>query len=598
MDLLKFLFITYSIFFLKFGYSQVLLEKSAIENQLRLSCPQCQINNTSIQPNIIERNDIAFFHNGHISYSNGDYVNAQKHLINLTDSNLSLDISFLRYYMLGFIYKKSFLIDKSVNAFENSLATHSAKLSDSIKNRIYIALGFLEFKQKKFKKALENYDCVENNKGFHSDFLIQKALYNNKAILFLYDKKFKKAEAYHLKEIEIDKKLNDTSSLAISYMNLGNLYYEQYLDSMAIPLFKKSLELAKTTDNLALKKNTHLNMAVVSEDAGNFKEALMYRKEYEKLNDSIYNRDKVWELAEQEKQFAIGQKQNELDVQTANLKVSRQQRTIFLIATIAFLLLSFITFRAYKSRIRKNRIINKQKEELEELNSMKNRLFSVVAHDLRSPVYSMKEMNKKFEKAFINDDKSSLGNLINSSRKITDKVYSLLDNLLHWALEQTKQLHFHKEKLYLKTIVEQVAFDFKFLAEQKEISLDIKIPENTFVNADYSSLKIALRNLLDNAIKYTPEKGSIKIRANKLKNGNHRISIADSGLGMDVDTLEKVWEMKKGYRKKDTYGKTSTGIGLWLSKTMVEKNNANLSIESKKGKGTKVMIEFDNALIN
>ncbi|WP_204336040.1 tetratricopeptide repeat-containing sensor histidine kinase [Leptobacterium flavescens] len=587
-------FLTGFLFFSGYMEAQKSGRKFMIKEDIYEYCVLCNRGDTHTELISNKKSKEVDFHNSHVLFFEENYPEAQKLLISLLDPESNRAEAFFVNYMLGDIYKSSSLPAKSIDAFKSSLAS-GHPVSDSLKNRIILAIGHLQFKQKKLREALESYEMVENSPSVASDLSLQKALYNNKALLFLYDKKYTDAEAYHFKEIAIDKELKDTVSLAISYMNLGNLYYEQYLDDKAIPLFKKSLELAKTTDNLELKQNSFLNMAVVSEDARDYPNALFYRKNYERLKDSIYNRDKVWELAEQEKQFAISKKQDELDLQKADLKISRLQSNIFLGFAIVFLGLGFAAFMAYRYRIRKNRLIDTQRRELADLNKMKDRLFSIVAHDLRSPVYSMKEMNLRFENAFKLGDKSAMSNLIQSKKKITDDVYRLLDNLLHWALQQTKQLHFKKEKLHLRSIIRQIAFDFNEIAEQKGISIDIKIPGNLFVHADTNSLKIAIRNLLDNAIKFTPVNGWVKIKSTQFKEGDCRIIIEDSGMGIDSLALKQIREMKEGYRQQDTSGKTSTGIGLWLSRVMIEKNNGKLNIRSKKGMGTRVTIELSNS---
>jgi signal transduction histidine kinase len=176
-----------------------------------------------------------------------------------------------------------------------------------------------------------------------------------------------------------------------------------------------------------------------------------------------------------------------------------------------------------------------------------------------------------------------------SNEKIAGSTYALLDNLLHWALSQTGQLFFHKEKLHLRTVINQVCYDLLPVAEDKNIAVHRSIPEAAFIAADLNTFRIMVRNIMDNAIKYTPAGGAITIGATMQGNGC-RLIITDTGAGMDPRLLQAFMTNNHVRNQTDTDGRQSTGLGLWLCKTLAEKNGAQLLIAAQQGKGTTVTI--------
>lgn len=431
-----------------------------------------------------------------------------------------------------------------------------------------------------------------------ADYLSTKNYYQNKALCLFHMNKFPEAETLFLKNIELEKQNNDSLGLAISYMNLANQYYNQYLDSKAIPYFKKALVCAQAGGDLTILKNAYQNMAVVEENRKLYPSALAYRKQYERLKDSSWNRDQVWKLAAQERKFAaqlndnkITLLQQEARLRDVALQARSRERNTLLVAAIVFLLFSGFVYYAYRVKVRTGRIITQQKEELGLLNTMKDRLFSIVAHDLRSPVHAIKTNITGIQSALSNHQLEEAKVLTDRVGRTATGTWSLLDNMLHWALAQTNQLFFRPEKLHLITIINQVCHDYLPLANAKSISLHKNVPVTVFILADLTSFKIILRNLLDNAIKYTHPHGEITITAITTPQ-QCCIQVKDTGIGMDEQVLEAV--ITKGWQRirEDTQGNRSTGFGLELCKMMVERNQGILTIKSNKAAGTNVHISF------
>ncbi|RXK86885.1 tetratricopeptide repeat-containing sensor histidine kinase [Filimonas effusa] len=491
-------------------------------------------------------------------------------------------------------YKK--LYTQAIAEYKQLLG--NAQLDTIIRSNIYTNLGECYLELSDFKQALHYFDSWKQTFQKYNDLYSASAVYQNSGLCLFHMERYAEAENDFKQTLTVNEQLRDTFGLAMNYMNLANLYYNQYLDSKAIPCFEKSLLFAKRAGDLEALKSAYLNMAVVEENRNRFKEALQYRKQYETLHDSAWNRDNIWKLASQEKKFTAQIKENKIHlleqqalVSNAQLKTQRWQRNTLLAVAIGFLAIAGFSLVAYTITRRKNKIIVEQKDALDLLNKTKDRLYSIVAHDLRSPIYSLKTNLAKIKTALSKGVMSETNEVLANAQHIAGNTYALLDNLLNWTLSQTNQLLFHPQRLQLQAIVQQVYFDYQPIAANKQIELQQSVPPGYFIKADLNSMKIVLRNLLDNAIKYTPAGGRVSITAT----GNSTqcsLQIEDTGIGMDEQLLAGLQTEGETGVQQDADGNTSTGFGLNLCRVMVQKNNGSLHISSKKNAGTQVDLLF------
>jgi signal transduction histidine kinase len=373
-------------------------------------------------------------------------------------------------------------------------------------------------------------------------------------------------------------------------MSLANLYYEQYKDKLAIPYFKKSYELSKKVKDFDLKNNASKNMAVVEENRGNYKKALVYRKEAEQWKDSLNDQNKVWAVADFEKKYAVAQKQKQISILNVENKLKITQRNNLFFASLGLLALLIAGVFVYGQKVKNAKIILLQKNKLDELNATKDQLLSIISHDLRSSVNALKTSNTKLSNSLKTENYQELDQLLLQNSAIANGTYSLLDNLLHWALLQTKQLYFSKESVHLYSIVQQIEYNYKPLLADKSITFENSISKSSFVFVDLDSIKIVLRNLLDNAIKFTPENGKISLYTQETPSGFWQLTLEDNGQGMSQNTIEALLDDSELLAKKGDSEIIGTGLGMQLCKQMIKKNDGTLAIESELQKGTKIII--------
>ena len=508
----------------------------------------------------------------------------------LSEKNIENVYEDYSHFYRGKAFHNKGMFIEAVNEFEE------ISLNFDFYNVVKLHLGELELELKHFKKAITYFnEIIDVTKGdFY--FIKKGAIIHNLGLCYLHLKQFDKAEEYLYKSVKFQETEKDTVELVGAYGDLANLYYEQYKDDLAIPYFEKAYQFSKSINNVLLKRNTALNMSVVEENRKNFEKALKYRKESERWKDSLNDQNKIYEVAKRERVFAVQQKQKEVDLLKVRNELQKTQRNIFLYSAVGLLILLGGSLYFYREKVKNNRIITQQKETLDELNATKDKLFSIVSHDLRSSVNALKTSNITLQENLENKRLENLKSLLQNNSAIVNGAYSLLDNLLNWALLQTEKGYFKIAPLRLFFIVEQVAFNYKAILSGKKIAFNINVSKKEIVLADQESLKIILRNLIDNAIKFSEEGGRISIYVEEMNPDYCDLIIEDTGLGMSEETRLKLLEDTVLLHKKEHEDVIGTGLGLQLCKSMIKKNNGKFYIESELGKGTKMIVSLPRDL--
>ena len=459
-------------------------------------------------------------------------------------------------------------------------------------NSVIKLLGEIALEKEDFKLAISYLRKIEGLENPLVYGFKKSSVNQNLGISYLHLGEFDNAERYLVASAAMQKSDKDTIKLIDTYGDIANLYYMQYKDELAIPYFQQAYELSKATNEFDLKRRTAKNMAAVEENRKNFKQALLYRKEFEKWNDSLNDQSKIWEVAQLEKEFAVKQKQKEVSLLQAENKLKEVERNRFLWAAVVLLVLCLVVVYFYREKVKTNSIITAQKQELDALNTTKDKLFSIVSHDLRSSVNALKSSNAKLFSSLETKNYEELDTLLHQNGAIANGTYNLLDNLLHWSLQQTGQGYFEITSMRLFFIVEQMAYNYKPLMTEKGIVFENKVTKKDQIDADQESLKIILRNLLDNAIKFTEATGAITIYSQSTNDEYCELIIEDTGAGMKESTRLELLKDTALLTKKEHEEIIGTGLGLQLCKSMIKKNHGMFDIESELGKGTKMIVSL------
>ncbi len=229
----------------------------------------------------------------------------------------------------------------------------------------------------------------------------------------------------------------------------------------------------------------------------------------------------------------------------------------------------------------------KSKTAAEIANAAKDKFFSIISHDLIgafSTIFSFVKMMKKNRKN-LSEEKITM--LYEELSGTTESSYKLLDNLLQWARSQTGKIQLNKEKLTLQVLVHEM-FEFTgFQAAQKKINLESEIQSSDTAFGDKNMVQTVIRNLITNAIKFTPQHGKIIVRTEK-KDDHIQLSISDTGVGINQEKIDKLFRIDTQVTSKGTENEKGSGLGLILCKEFVERNGGEIWVESEIGKGTTI----------
>lgn len=466
------------------------------------------------------------------------------------NSEVIRDTTYLTYAMgwLGKIYLTNEKTDKAVKVLEHALAIDEATES---KNSRYSLLDKLS-------------DAYVLKKNFSKAILLQKetSLIN----------KSRGAKSHYQGNIiqiaELFTKLDQLDS-AFVYLELASEYDKKN------EVAQQRIALARVSSSFYEKK-------------GAFEESLNHHKNFMALFKKTYT-DKAQKVLknEQVRQDVAGIEAEKKQAETlANLLASRNQLYLILALGLGFaLLMGSYLFR----QLRKTKDqLESQNLQLEQLNATRDKFFGIIAHDIRSPIVALDGVGEQMEYYLKKEDTKKLERLAGRVDVTAKRLNGLLDNLLSWALLQQGVIPFHPKSINVKNIGEQTFEMFEQNAKAKNISLKLMVDPQQKVFADEAALNTILRNLISNAIKFTPSGGTVSL-GTETKEDKIFIKINDTGTGISAEKLTKLFVLEK-QSETGTFGEKGTGLGLTLVKELVELNNGSIDVASVLEQGSSFLV--------
>ena len=230
--------------------------------------------------------------------------------------------------------------------------------------------------------------------------------------------------------------------------------------------------------------------------------------------------------------------------------------------------------------------INLKNAELQRLNAEKDKFFSIIAHDLRSPFQTLLGFTPEMPELLLSYPLEKIQRLAINMRTSAHKLYSLLENLLEWSQMQRGLISFNPVQILLPEAISEILALIRDKAEKKMIEISCDIPDNLTVLADKRMFESVMHNLVSNAVKFTHKEGKVTITAVAAPNNTVEISIRDTGIGMKKEMLDNLFLLGANLSHKGTEGESSAGLGLFICKDFVEKHDGKLWAESEEGKGS------------
>lgn len=237
-------------------------------------------------------------------------------------------------------------------------------------------------------------------------------------------------------------------------------------------------------------------------------------------------------------------------------------------------------------------VIAEQRDQLEKLNTTKDKFFSIVAHDLKSPLNSLKSFSNLLIDHFDHLNKDEILTMSKQLRDSVDNTIKMADNLITWAMVQMEDYQFNEETIKVKDITSNICDVYQDVALKKGINLNCSVEDSLTITGDKNQIEFVIRNLVSNAIKFTHKNGFVSLTTKSLPDGLVQISVSDSGVGISDEYKRELFSISKKQSTNGTAGEKGTGLGLMLSYEFMKLNGGQIDIESSLGKGTTFHTKF------
>jgi signal transduction histidine kinase len=411
---------------------------------------------------------------------------------------------------------------------------------------------------------------------------------------------------YQEKALKISRKLNNKAMMATIYTNLGKTYLETKNYPMAFSAFNESLGLSKEVNSLPDLRENYLYLAEYYDIQKNYKQALHFNRLFASIKDSINSQEAMIRIKEMESLSQARTLQQEIELlrkdnEISNLKATRLKNTIFFLAAVSLMIILVFVVYYQKNRLKRettrlleeknkqlekaNLKLQKSEKHLKELNSTKDKFFSIIGHDLRNPLNALlgfSELISGNSRDYTSEEIQRYSKIINEAAK---NIHLLIENLLEWSRSQSGNIDYHPEKTELMPMVTEIFKVFEIHADKKGVTLVSEIPEDVFVNADRNLLSTILRNLINNAVKFTPNGGQVRIFCEQ-NNSEITISVEDTGIGMSEEQLDNLFRLDSNVTMPGTSEEKGTGLGLILCKEFVDMHKGKIWASSMPKEGS------------
>src|SRR6056297_2000363 len=479
---------------------------------------------------------------------------------------------------------------------------------------VYQKIAFKDSDPEYYQRSNEYYLKAMHSLQSEANRYDRFLLYHNLAANSEQMERFDDARKYARKDIELGKQVGAKGIMVYSIQCLGNTYIKEGDLKKGIKYLEDSYALAKEIKDIRKQHRLSRNLFNVYDTLGNAEKALQYLKDYVYYEDSVYSLNRKAQIIELDKKYEAKQRDQEItllkrekDLQQAQLeknkienKQAKFQRAVLIVAIILAIGLIIYFWNESKKRKKINQLLSsqnkkisnqqieiaKQNNELLEANKTKDKLFQIIAHDLRSPLISIDSIAQLIPIWIEEKDYDSLKKLSNNLELSVTNLLTLIDNLLNWALSQQGRFPYKPQMINIKDLADEALTIYQSAAELKNIKLINNVKGDLFVFADKNMIHTVLRNLLNNAIKFTPEGGTVKVELS-VKSDVAAISVKDTGVGIEEKYKEEVFEIAHG-NGNGTKGETGKGLGLFFCKEFVKINRGDIFIDSKINQGTTI----------
>lgn len=449
-------------------------------------------------------------------------------------------------------------------------------------------MGFVLFNEAKtfeevgdYEKAMSFYKQSLELSYDVSDFRYVSWCLSGIANVYFAEGNYQSAEDYYQQALNWNKERNYEYGFIDNYIGLALVYANQHKTKEGEKLLNKALELASTLEINSQIVNAYNSYFKFYKIIGDYNKAITSFEIFLNHYDSILSTQQFEIVNELQRNFTI--QQNLINAEQ-EIKTNKLLRRDLLSIIMLLLVLASIFIWLYYSK-------KKMNKKLEEINETKNKLFSVISHDLKNPFNSLIGFSEILQVALEEKNYEQAQEFAKHLHKSSVEGYNLLTNLLHWSLSQRGKIQYKPELISIKSLFSDLEDLFRSQAADYKLALTFNHKIDQIV-ADYNILKIILVNLITNALKYTQEKGKVIVSC-EIQNTSILITVRDTGIGISNEIISLVTNNKniitsrKGLRKE-----TGTGLGLSVINDLVYIHHGTLKIDSEIGTGSTFIIDI------
>lgn len=394
------------------------------------------------------------------------------------------------------------------------------------------------------------------------------------------------AEKYLKESLEVKEEVGDFRGLPTIYEYLGLCRLGKGQIEEGFNNLQKGLALAIANNQKKIQLEIYSKLAEAYLSVNDHENAIACQNKQIEIQSLILSGaadikveqlQAIYEIDKKNSQIIVLEKQNEIN--SLKIKQQRTSQQIMIIGIFIAFLIS-ITIYWFYNKIRHKNL------ELKETNAAKDKFFAIIAHDLRGPTATLAYFLDHINDTFNEHSPEKLKNILLTLSKSAENVNGLLENLLIWAQSQLNKIEFSPTELKLTDVLQDSIKELKQIADNKQIDIKFELNDQIFVLADINMVQAIVRNILSNAIKFTPRGGFVIIKSTFKSMNSAFISFTDNGVGIKKSALSKILDITSTLHTSGTEGEKSTGLGLIIAKDFIEKNRGTLTIESQKDKGT------------
>ena len=433
---------------------------------------------------------------------------------------------------------------------------------------------------KEHEKALEILQkaLIAEEKGGNKDGMAK--VLNNLGNTHFALEKYDEAAKYHEQALQVMDEANQDIEKATPLLSLAKIAFKNKENNKALELAQNAVILAEKGKMKNVLSNIHQLLAQIYESQNNFKQAFINYQTYISLRDTILSDKNQKKIIQLETQYEYEKREKQLKLEQAQVEYQlqqRNQRNLYIVYGLILVAIFVGIFAVFYYRYSK---------QLRQLNATKDKLFTIIAHDLKNPLSAFRSITQSLSSNLNLISKDEIQYFLEKLNNSSYQLYELLQNLLQWAISQSGQLDYQPKELPLSELGQEIMSQLETNSELKKQELINLIPDQTQAWGDIKMTKLVLRNLISNAIKFTPEQGKIELSA--IDKGNKvEISVLDNGPGISPVDLNKLFKIEEDNRLIGQSAEKGTGLGLILCRELVERQHGTISVESTLNQGSR-----------